>query len=93
MNVHTSAGCTNQRMKIFTYNIWKYKIDNSPSVASMHEMRGVAWNVGHHLVSLPYKQRAFIIYDNDITLKIYLSASGAFRVTVGYWLGPRFGYG
>ena len=40
-------------------------------------------------VSLPYKQRAFIIYDNDVTLKICLSASSAFKVTVRDW----FGYG
>ena len=33
-------------------------------------------------VGLPYKQRAFIIYDNDVTLKICLSASSAFKVTV-----------
>ena len=40
-------------------------------------------------VSLPYKQRAFIICDqyNDFTLKICFSASSAFTVTVRNWLG------
>ena len=43
------------------------------------------------MVSLPYKQRTFIIYDNDVALKICLSASSAFKVTVRDWLGSGFG--
>ena len=45
------------------------------------------------MVSLPYKQRAFIIYDNDVTLKIFLSASSAFKVTVRDWLASGVGWG
>ena len=42
-------------------------------------------------VSLTYEQKAFIIYDNDVILKIRLSLFSAFKVTVKDWLGSGVG--
>ena len=49
--------------------MWEHMIKNAPEKFAEPNIEGtlVRWTQGW--ISLPYKQRALIIYDNDVTLK------------------------